>query len=256
MLSVKLPENQSAVITVMTRAVIKASRGLLRDFGELEKLQVSRKNYTSFVTNADINADKILKTELSLARPDYAIISEESSDTQTDKEYTWIIDPLDGTVNFMHGFPHWSISVALKRYNEIVAAITYDPVANEMFAAEKDRGAFLNDMKIRVSSRDKIQDSIAAFREVSDEKFLKIAHKFSGIRKTGSTTLNMAYLAAARLDAAFFYPPVNIWDIASGLLLVKEAGGVVVDWEGNNTNDCNHLAFATNQNLLKTIIAA
>ncbi|MDR2067400.1 MAG: inositol monophosphatase, partial [Holosporaceae bacterium] len=153
MISVKLPLI-SSVMTIMTNAAVKASRGLLRDFSELENLQVSLKSNKNFVTNADLKSDKILKEELLRARPTYSLLSEETPEiVGEDISHRWIIDPLDGTVNYMHGFPHWAISIALEKDGEIVAAVTYDPVKNEMFQAEKGSGAFLNDRKIRVSGK-------------------------------------------------------------------------------------------------------
>ena len=162
MISVKLP-NQSSIITVMTKAVVKASKGLLRDFNELENLQVSVKRNETFVTSADLRADKLLRKELSFARPSYSMITEESGEVVgEDPTYKWVIDPLDGTFNYMHGFPHWAISVALKKNEEVVAAVTYDPVKNEMFWAEKGCGAYLNDRKIRVSNRNRLGDLLVS----------------------------------------------------------------------------------------------
>lgn len=236
-------------MTVMTRAAIKVSRGLLRDFNELENLQVSMKSNKTFVTNADLMADKILKEELSFARPGYSLLTEESGEIQgKDLSYKWVIDPLDGTVNYLHGFPHWAISISLKKDNEIIAAITYDPVKNEMFWAEKGCGAYLNDRKIRVSKKTKIADLLISFGSSS----YKISSDVlvPSIRKTGSTTLDMAYLAAGRIDVLYGSDNPNEWDVSAGMLLIKEAGGVCADKAGRSTSDFKKIAIMANVDLI------
>jgi myo-inositol-1(or 4)-monophosphatase len=250
MISVKLPY-QSAVITVMTRAAIKASKWLLRDFYELENLQVSIKNNKDFVTSADLKANEILQEELLRARSTYSLLSEESEEiVGEDKLHRWIIDPLDGTMNYMHGFPHWAISIALEKNDDIIAAATYDPVKNEMFWAEKGCGAYLNDKKIRVSGRRSMFDTLVSLEITGSNATLKevIASK---VRKTGSTTLNMAYLAAGRLDVLYVDSTnLNKWDVAAGMLLIKEAGGVLADKDGNFVNNYKELALMSNIDLL------
>ncbi len=256
MISIKLP-TQSSIMTVMTKAVVKASKGLLRDFSELENLQVSVKNNKSFVTNADLKADKILKEELLFARPTYSLLSEESEEIIGEEpSYRWIIDPLDGTVNYMHGFPHWAISVALEKNNEIISAITYDPVKNEMFWAEKGCGAYINDKKIRVSGRKSpsgllISISPALF---NSDRYIPSLSDMS-VRRSGSATLDMAYLAAGRLDLLFF-PDYNHnkWDTAAGTLLIKEAGGIVADKNGNPTSNHLDIALMCNIDLISAAV--
>lgn len=254
MISIKLP-TQSSIMTVMTKAVVKASKGLLRDFNELENLQVSVKNNKSFVTNADLKADKILKEELLFARPAYSLLSEESEEIIGEEpSYRWIIDPLDGTVNYMHGFPHWAISVALEKNNEIISAITYDPLKNEMFWAEKGCGAYVNDKKIRVSGRRTISDLLVSIGSVTTNNCQCIPSLGTSVRKSGSTTLDMAYLAAGRLDVLFFpNNNPNKWDTAAGSLLIKEAGGIVADKNGNSTNDHSDISIMCNIDLLSTV---
>ena len=242
MISVKLP-NQSAIITVMTKAAVRASKGLLRDFNELENLQVSVKTNESFVTSADLRADKFLRKELSFARPSYSMVTEESGEiVGDDPSYKWVIDPLDGTFNYMHGLPHWAISIALKKNGEVVAAVTYDPVKNEMFWAEKGCGAYLNDRKIRVSNRNRLGDLLVSSGNLSGvSKSLT-----QSTRKSGSMTLDMAYLAAGRIDVLYSAPNSNEWDIAAGMLLIKEAGGVLLDKSGHPIHSEEDLAIMTN----------
>lgn len=245
MISVKLP-NQSAVITVMTKAAVKASKGLLRDFNELENLQVSVKTNETFVTSADLRADKFLRKELSFARPGYSILTEESGEiVGEDPDNKWIIDPLDGTFNYMHGLPHWAVSIALKKKDEVVAAVTYDPVKNEMFWAEKGCGAYLNDRKIRVSNKNRLGDLLVSLGNLP--KFSKSLTQ--SVRKSGSMTLDMAYLAAGRVDVLYCLPNSNEWDIAAGMLLVKEAGGILLDKNGKPTSSAKDLAIMTNISL-------
>jgi myo-inositol-1(or 4)-monophosphatase len=235
----------------MTKAVLKASKWLLRDFSELENLQVSIKNNNDFLTSADLKADKILREELLYARPSYSLISEEASEViGEDASHKWLIDPLDGTMNYMHGFPHWAISVALEKDNEAVAAITYDPVKNEMFWAEKGCGAYLNDRKIRVSGKCSLSNLLISL-DASNSNILHNVSSFCpSIRKTGSTTLNMAYLAAGRIDIAYPSPKPNKWDMMAGMLLIKEAGGVLATKDGKPTNDYQKVDVMTNVDLL------
>jgi myo-inositol-1(or 4)-monophosphatase len=234
----------------MTKAAIKASKGLLRDFSELEHLQVSVKDNKSFVTSADLRADQILKEELLWARPTYSLLSEESEEIiGEDPSFQWIIDPLDGTVNYMHGFPHWAVSIALEKEGEIIAATTYDPIKNEMFWAEKSCGAYLNDKKIRVSGRRSMSGALVSFESSDERSPLWNAAISSKIRKTGSSTLDMAYIAAGRLDVLYFSNS-NKWDVAAGMLLIKEAGGILADKNGAITSDYKELAIMTNIDLL------
>tara|TARA_B100001057_G_scaffold371440_1_gene375492 strand:+ start:2250 stop:2960 length:711 start_codon:yes stop_codon:yes gene_type:complete len=212
----------------MIKASEKASKVLIRDFGEIEKLQVSNKGPTDFVTNADIKVEKIIIEELKKAKPNYSIISEENGvEINKDKNNTWIIDPIDGTVNFLHGIPHFAISIALKKENEIVSGLIYDPIKDEMFFGEKNNGAFFNNERIRVSKKNKLSDCLFATggKIVSDYSFL--------YRKSGSAALDMAYVAAGRYDG-YFQKNLNIWDIAAGIIIIKEAGGVINEIDASN----------------------
>ena len=207
----------------MIKASEKASKILIRDFGEIEKLQVSKKGASDFVTNSDFKAEKIIIEELKKARPKYSIVSEESGvENNKDKSNSWIIDPIDGTVNFLHGIPHFAISIALKSNNEIVSGLIFDPIKNEMFYAEKNNGAFFNNQRIRVSKKNNIKDCLfATGGKLENEPDLSY-------RKSGSAALDMAYVAAGRYDG-YFQNHLNLWDIAAGIILVKEAGGMLND---------------------------
>ena len=205
----------------MIKATEKASKILIRDFGEIEKLQVSKKGPSDFVTNSDLKAEKIIIEELKKARPNYSIISEESGiENNKDRDNTWIIDPIDGTINFLHGIPHFAISIALKSNEEIISGIIFDPIKDEMFFAEKDNGAFFNNHRVRVSKKNDLNDCLF----VMGGK-LKNELDFS-YRKSGCAALDMAYVAAGRYDG-YFQKNLNLWDIAAGIILVKEAGGIL-----------------------------
>ena len=211
----------SANLNIMIKASEKASRALIRDFGEVEKLQVSIKGPTDFVSNADLKAEKIIIEELKKARPYYSIISEEDgSETNKDKEHTWIIDPIDGTTNFLHGVPHFAISIALKSGDEIVSGLIYDPIKDEMFYAEKENGAFFNNKRIRVSKKRELNSCLFAMGGKS-ENTVDLS-----VRKSGSAALDMAYVAAGRYDG-YFQNDLNLWDIAAGIIILKEAGGII-----------------------------
>ncbi len=205
----------------MIKASEKASKILIRDFGEIEKLQVSKKGPKDFVTNADVKVEKIILEELKKARPNYSILSEENgSEYNKDKNNTWIIDPIDGTINFLHGIPHFAISIALKSNNEIVSGLIFDPIKNEMFYAEKESGAFFNNHRIRVSKKNELDNCLfATGGKVKQEIDLNY-------RKSGSAALDMAYVASGRYDG-YFQNNLNLWDIAAGIVIVKEAGGVI-----------------------------
>tara|TARA_B110001452_G_scaffold215506_1_gene186686 strand:- start:28 stop:768 length:741 start_codon:yes stop_codon:yes gene_type:complete len=222
----------SANLNIMIKASEKASKVLIRDFGEIEKLQVSKKGPLDFVTNSDLKAEKIIIEELKKAKPKYSIISEESGiEDNKDKTNTWIIDPIDGTINFLHGIPHFAISIALKSNNEIVSGLIFDPIKNEMFYAEKDNGAFFNNHRIKVSKKNQINDClfVTGGKIENEPDFL--------YRKSGSAALDMAYVAAGRYDG-YFQHGLNLWDIAAGIVIVKEAGGVL-----------NEIDLSTNQNI-------
>jgi myo-inositol-1(or 4)-monophosphatase len=208
-------------LNVMIKASEKASKALIRDFGEVEKLQVSIKGPSDFVSNADTKAEKIIIEELTKIKKNYSIISEEEgSKTNKDKENTWIIDPIDGTTNFLHGIPHFAISIALRSGNEIVSGVIYDPIKDEMFYAEKNNGAFFNNQRIRVSKKKKIENCLFATggKEIINNELIT--------RRSGSAALDMAYVAAGRYDG-YFQNKLNLWDIAAGIIIVKEAGGII-----------------------------
>jgi len=205
----------------MIKACEKASKILIRDFGEIEKLQVSKKGPLDFVTNSDLKVEKIIIEELKKARPNYSIISEENGvENNKDKNNTWIIDPIDGTINFLHGVPHFAISVALRSNEKIVSGLIFDPIKNEMFYAEKENGAFFNNHRIKVSKKKELNDCLFVTGGLI-EKELNLSY-----RKSGCAALDMAYVAAGRYDGFFQYD-LNLWDIAAGIILVEEAGGII-----------------------------
>ena len=218
-------------LNIMIKAAEKASKVLIRDFGEVEKLQVSIKGPSDFVTNTDKKIEKILIEELNKAKKNYSILSEEIGIIEnSDKNNFWVIDPIDGTTNFLHGIPHFAISIALKNKNEIISGLIYDPIKNEMFYAEKDNGAFLNNQRIRVSSKKNLNECLFA-----SGGRLEINPKLN-IRKSGSAALDLAYVASGRYDG-YFQKDLNIWDIAAGLILVSEAGGKTNFKDNLNTNN-------------------
>ena len=239
----------SANLNVMIKAAEKASRALIRDFGEIEKLQVSIKGPTDFVSNADLKAEKIIIEELKKARPYYSIISEEDgSENNKDKEHTWIIDPIDGTTNFLHGVPHFAISIALKYGNEIISGLIYDPIKDEMFYAEKDSGAFFNNQRIRVSKKKELNSCLFATGGVAKNEV------DLPLRKSGSAALDIAYVAAGRYDG-YFQNDLNLWDIAAGIILVKEAGGMIneIDLSQNKNIQIRASSMAINDKMLEKL---
>ena len=208
-------------LNIMIKAAEKASKILIRDFGEIENLQVSKKGPADFVTNSDLKTEKIIIDELKKAKPQYSILSEEHGiENNKDKNNFWIIDPIDGTVNFLHGIPHFAISIALKSKNEIVSGLIFDPIKNEMFYAEKNNGAFFNNHRIRVSKKNEINNCLFVTGGIIKKEY-NIPY-----RKSGCAALDMAYVAAGRYDG-YFQHDLNLWDIAAGILLVEEAGGII-----------------------------
>jgi myo-inositol-1(or 4)-monophosphatase len=232
----------SATLNVMIDSVLKAAKGLIRDFGEIEHLQVSKKGLGDFVSTADKRSENIIMDELTKARPGYSFLAEESGAIKgTDLHHTWIIDPLDGTTNFLHSIPHFAITVALKKDMEIIAGVTYDPVKDEMYWAEKGKGAFMNQRRLRVSARRHLDEALIAtcapyYKEGENRVFKKnlekIMHITTGTRQLGAAALDLAYVASGRFDA-FFENHLKPWDLAAGILLVKEAGGYVSEMNGN-----------------------
>ena len=230
----------SANLNIMIKASEKASKILIRDFGEIEKLQVSKKSQRDFVTNADFKVEKIIIEELEKAKPNFSFISEEKGlKKNKDIEHTWIIDPIDGTNNFLHGIPHFAISIALISYNEIISGLIFDPIKDEIFFAEKNKGAFLNNQRIKVSKKKDIDECLFAIGEN-----LKKEPDFSN-RKSGCAALDLAYVAAGRYDG-YFQKKLNLWDIASGMLLVQEAGGIISDIDISNIKNLNIIASNPN----------
>jgi len=248
----------SANINVMVKACRKAAKILIRDFGELENLQVSRKGPGDFVTASDKRVEKILIEELQKARPKYSILSEEVGEINNDKSFKWIIDPIDGTANFLHSIPHFAISIGLEHNGEIICGIIYDPIKDEMFSAEKGNGAYLNNQRLRVSSRSKLKDCMIFtggpnFESKEKDLSTKEYNNFSSqvlvpIRKMGSAALDMAYVSAGRCDG-FWQRNLNYWDIAAGIILVKEAGGFVTDFNGNHNFIQNKTILVTNSRI-------
>ena len=213
----------SANLNIMIKAAEKASKSIIRDFGEIEKLQVSRKGPHDFVTKTDKHVEKILIEELSKTKKNYSFLTEETGVIKNkDKENTWIIDPIDGTTNFLHGIPHFAISIALMSKEELLSGLIFDPIKDEMFFAEKDNGAFLNNQRLRVSKKNSLEECLFS----SNHEGVKFSDL--NMRYSGCAALDLAYVASGRLDG-FFHNKINLWDIAAGTILVKEAGGIVND---------------------------
>jgi len=233
----------------MIKASEKASKALIRDFGEVEKLQVSIKGPSDFVSNADTKAEKIIIEELIKTKKNYSIISEEDgSKINKDTKNTWIIDPIDGTTNFLHGVPHFAISIALKSGDEIVSGLIYDPIKDEMFYAEKNNGAFFNNKRIRVSKKKEVENCLFATggKESSNTELIT--------RKSGSAALDMAYVAAGRYDG-YFQNKLKLWDVAAGIVIVKEAGGLVntIDLSKKDNINIKASSSAINEKMLEKL---
>tara|TARA_B100001287_G_C22500338_1_gene443339 strand:- start:8 stop:748 length:741 start_codon:yes stop_codon:yes gene_type:complete len=230
----------SSNLNIMIKASEKASKVLIRDFGEIEKLQVSKKSPSDFVTNSDLKVEKIIIEELEKARPNFSYISEEKGIKKNkDSDNTWIIDPIDGTINFLHGIPHFAISIALKSNDEITSGLIYDPIKDEMFYAEKNKGAYLNNQRIRVSNKNNLEDCLFAIGgKITNEP------NFTN-RRSGSAALDLAYVSAGRYDG-YFQKNLNLWDIAAGIVLVQEAGGILKNLNLNDIKNINVLASNPN----------
>ena len=256
---------QSPLITIMVKAARSAGRGLARDFGEVENLQVSKKGPGDFVTAADHRAEEVLFAELSKARPGYGFLMEERGTIEgTDKTNRFIVDPLDGTLNFMHGVPHFAISIGLEREGQLHAGVVYNPITGDIYWAEKGQGAWLENWRLRVSSRIKLSQSLLAtgipFIGQSEERhrtfWAELAHmsqEVTGIRRFGAASLDLAFVAAGKFDG-FWERNLKPWDIAAGIVLVREAGGVVEDMDGKDVLETGNV-LAANQSLLPKISA-
>ncbi|HZB90034.1 MAG TPA: inositol monophosphatase family protein [Stellaceae bacterium] len=249
---------RSATINVMAAAALKAARGLIRDFGEVEQLQVSVKGPGDFVSTADLKAEKVLRAELGKARPNYGFLMEESgNEAGTDVHHRWIVDPLDGTTNFLHGIPHFAISIGLERDGEIIAGVIYEPVRDEMFWAEKGAGAFHNDRRLRVSARRHLPESLIGtgipFIGRGDHRsylasLAAAMASTSGVRRMGVASLDLAYVAAGRFDGYWEFG-LSPWDLAAGIIIVREAGGYVTDMAGGQSMLAGGDVIAANPHL-------
>ena len=234
----------------MIKVAEKASKLLIRDFGEVEKLQVSKKGPRDFVTKTDRQVEKIIIDELRKSKKNYSFLTEETgSITNKDKENIWIIDPIDGTTNFLHGIPHFAICIALKSKGEVISGLIFDPIKDEMFFAEKDKGAYLNNQRLRVSSKNNIEDCLFS----SNNEGVKFSNL--NMRCSGCAALDLAYVASGRLDG-FFHNEINLWDVATGALMVKEAGGIVnnLDEFSVNNIDIKASSSAINDKMLENLI--
>lgn len=253
---------RTALMNVMVNAALKAGRGLARDFGEVEKLQVSLKGPGDFVSAADRRADKVLIAELMKARPAYGFLTEETGTIPgDDRGNRWIIDPLDGTTNFLHGIPIFSISLALEREGQIVAGVVYNPVMNELYVAERGSGAFFNDARLRVAARKKMQDAVIATGtppalRADDAYFGEIravTTHAAGVRRCGSAALDLAWVASGRFDA-YWHHGLHPWDMAAGMLLVREAGGFVTGADGEDTSLATGSVVAGNEAIHRQLL--
>ena len=240
----------SSNLNIMIKAAEKASKSVIRDFGEVEKLQVSKKGPNDFVTKTDKQVEKILIEELSKIKKNYSFITEETGTIKnSDEENIWIIDPIDGTTNFLHGIPHFAICIALQSKEEIVSGLIFDPIKDEMFFAEKDKGAFLNNQRLRVSKKNSIDDCLFS----SNKEGLKFTDL--NMRCSGCAALDLAYVASGRLDG-FFQNKINLWDIAAGALMIKEAGGIVNDISKFDINkiDIKASSASINDKMMKNLV--
>ncbi len=239
----------SSNLNLMIKAAEKASKSIIRDFGEVEKLQVSKKGPYDFVTKTDKHVERILIDELSKAKKNYSFITEETGKINNkDSENIWIIDPIDGTTNFLHGIPHFAICIALKSKDKIISGLIFDPIKDEMFFAEKNKGAFLNNHRLRASNKSSLDDCLFS----SNHEGVKFSNL--NMRYSGCAALDLAYVASGRLDG-FFHNRINIWDVAAGTLMIEEAGGIVNDifkFEPNNI-DIRASSSAINDKMLKKI---
>ncbi|SMH55688.1 inositol monophosphatase family protein [Mesorhizobium australicum] len=254
---------RSAIINVMVQAATKAGRSLSRDFGEVQNLQVSLKGPGDFVSQADKRAEEIIHTELSRSRPDYSFLMEESGEVVgSDSQHRFIIDPLDGTTNFLHGIPIFAVSIGLERQGQIVAGVIYNPAMDELYTAERGGGAFLNDRRLRVGARRKLADSVIGTgiphlgRGHHGNFLIEMRHvmgEVAGVRRMGAAALDLAYVAAGRLDG-FWETGLQPWDMAAGILMIREAGGFVSDGDGGTDMLEKGSIVAGNEIIQKTLL--
>ncbi len=237
-------------LNIMIKACEKASKVIIRDFGEVENLQVLKKGPKDFVTKTDRRVEEILIEELTKSKKNYSFITEETGIiNNSDKDVFWIIDPIDGTTNFLHGIPHFAISIALKFKDEIRSGVIFDPIKDEMFFAEKNKGTFLNNHRLRVSKKNSLEDCLFS----SNHEGVKFSNL--NMRYSGCAALDLAYVASGRLDG-FFHNKINLWDVAAGTLIVQEAGGIVNDLNQYSTNniDIKASSASINDQMLKSLI--
>ncbi len=248
----------SPQINLITRACMKASRSLIRDFGEIENLQVSSKGPGDFVSSADKRTEKIIIEELQKAHPEYGIVTEETGIiNKSNTKNRWIIDPIDGTMNFLNGVPQFAISIGYEENNEIICGVIFNPIMDEMFCAEKGNGAYLNNSRIRVSKKRKIQDALlvtggpkqaSKIKDKIFSEYINVSNNVSNIRKFGSAALDMAYVACGRFDG-YWQRELNYWDIAAGIVILKEAGGFVEFFEEDTNSPLKKNILASNSDI-------
>jgi myo-inositol-1(or 4)-monophosphatase len=254
---------RSALLNVMVQAAIKSGRSLSRDFGEVQNLQVSMKGPGDYVSAADKKAEQVIFTELSKARPGYAFLMEERGAVKgEDTQHRWIVDPLDGTTNFLHGIPVFSISIALERQGTLIAGVIYNPAMDELYTAERGGGAFLNDRRLRVAARTKLSDSVIGTgvphlgRGQHGNYLVELRNvmgEVSGIRRMGSAALDLAYVAAGRMDG-FWEHGLSPWDMAAGIVIIREAGGFATDAKGGQDIFDTGSIVAGNEHIHKTLL--
>lgn len=253
----------SPQINLISRACMKASRSLIRDFGEIENLQVSTKGPGDFVTSADRRTEKILIEELQKAHPDYGIVTEESGIiNKSNTKNRWIIDPIDGTMNFLNGIPQFAISVGYEEEGDIQCGVIFNPIMNEMFCAEKGNGAYLNNTRIRVSNKKQLRDSLivtggpkgsSKIKDKIFSEYIVVSKNVSNVRKLGSAALDIAYVACGRFDG-YWQRELNYWDIAAGLIILREAGGFIEFFDNNKNHPLEKNILATNSNIHNELI--
>jgi len=248
----------SPQINLIIKTCMKASRSLIRDFGEIENLQVSTKGPGDFVTSADKRTEKILIEEIQKAHPEHGIITEETGIiNKSNVEKKWIIDPIDGTMNFLNGIPQFAISIAYEEKGEIICGVIFNPILNEMFVAEKGNGAYLNNSRIRVSNKKKIKDALlvtggpkgnSKIKNKIFSEYINVSNNVSNVRKFGSAALDLAYVACGRFDG-YWQRELNYWDVAAGIIILKEAGGLINFFEDDENNPLKKNIIASNSNI-------